>query len=120
MRKAKLVLLMLTVFLIESCSKDDAKNTIDCLFSGLNFDVSHEVDATNSKLVMFTVTYSGDYAMGNNITWDFGDGAVEVITGNTATHEYATTGEYTVKVKPREENGEAYCIPEKKEKVTIN
>ncbi|MCF1191841.1 PKD domain-containing protein [Mangrovimonas sp. AS39] len=116
----KVVLIFVFAVLSFGCHKDDAEETIDCLFASVDFDVNHAIDSNNTSIVEFTITYTGVHALDNAKIWDFGDGTIQTLNGNTVSHTYLSSGSYTVKVKPTIRNGDAYCTPELTENVTIN
>lgn len=111
----KLFFLCSTLLILCSCSKDDGKDIVDCIGESLFVNVKHTVE---DETVNFKVEYSGQSTLKNTVTWDFGDGKVETITGNMATHIYSQSGSYKVKASVSIENPN--CTFDLKEDVTIN
>ncbi|PZX50530.1 PKD domain-containing protein [Algoriphagus chordae] len=101
-----------------SCSDDD-KDAIDCTIEAAKVDIHHQVDATDTKKVTFSVEYKGSQTVLDEISWDFGDGTpVEAFSGLTAEHTYADAGNYTVKATVVIQDGDNLCFVEPREEVT--
>lgn len=107
------VFIMASVFMggFYSCSSDDTENVIDCLFEPVNFSVKHVATPGSTKEIVFTLSYSGEYNLDQEVEWNFGDGTTMKISGTQATHTYAVAGVYKVVIKPTVRNGDAYCTP---------
>ncbi len=92
--------LLLGVFIITSCGKDEPDPiTGEALFT---YEVDgYKVTFTNTSTVSGTVTYA----------WDFGDG--ETSTEKNPVHTYATKGEYTVALTVKDEQGGTHPVTTK-------
>ncbi len=92
--------LLIGVFMITSCGKDDPDPiTGEALFTYVADGLT--VTFTNTSTVSGTVTYA----------WDFGDG--ETSTEKDPVHTYASKGEYTVTLTVKDEQGGTHPVSTK-------
>jgi PKD repeat protein len=100
--RGKLRLIFAVVsFVSSSCSKS-AETVVDCIAEALMVSVNHNVSPTNSKEILFNISYSGTLTI-SSVTWNYGDGKTETLNGTSATHTYSQAGPYTVSKSEFEE-----------------
>ncbi len=113
------LLLALSIMLAGSSCLRDLRDSIDCAAEFISVSLHHVTDMEDPKEVSFDLTYSGSYRVDDQITWDFGDGQSQTRTGLTATHTYASSGNYTVTATVTLRNDDASCTSELTELVRV-
>ncbi len=115
-RIAMFLILFTTLFTGNSCSKSDAEDVVDCLAEAVYIKLHNSTDATNPKLMNYSVEYSGTGTL-SSVKWNFGDGTTG--TGTTVTHTYAAAGEYTATAEVTVKKEGSECTSSPKRTVTI-
>ncbi|RYJ39435.1 PKD domain-containing protein [Flavobacterium anhuiense] len=118
MKKIAAILMFSMVFFgINSCSKHDDEVIIDCLAESLYVKMHNSTDATNPKLMNYSVTYDGTGTL-VSVKWTFGDGTTG--TGAVVTHTYAAAGTYEAKAEVTVKKDGQECTSIPKRTVTVN
>ncbi|UWY29052.1 PKD domain-containing protein [Flavobacterium sp. TR2] len=116
-RFSRILLVASVLFIGYSCSKDDAKDVVDCLGEAIFVKLHNSTDATNPKLMNYSAEYTGTGTL-VSVKWNFGDGTSA--TGATVTHTYAAAGEYTATAEVTVKKDGSECTSSPKRTVTIN
>lgn len=119
MKKITKILILVTIFCTaSSCSKDEDKAVIDCFGESLLIQLKHTSDATNPKIINYSIQNDNDSAV-TSVKWTFGDGKTETI--NTASgavsHTYTAAGTFEVKADVILSTG---CTVSPKKNITVN
>ena len=122
MRAKSIILLLVSViFLNLSCSKNEDEAIVDCFGDSVLTQLKHSVDGTNSKIINYSIQYSGSNTV-TSVKWTFGDGKTETVNSATGvvSHTYSTVGTFEVKadVKVSKEGGS--CTVSPKKSITVN
>jgi PKD repeat protein len=120
MKKIGLFFMLVSIVAFTSSCKKEVEDALDCLFESAYKSVSHTVDEQNPKKVTFTVSYTGDYTLDTNISWNFGDGNSITSNGTTITHTYAAAGTYEVVTKITVRHEGSHCTTDHKKSITVN
>ncbi|TDW46047.1 PKD domain-containing protein [Flavobacterium sp. 270] len=120
MKKFSTILVMVTVIFISiCCSKDEAKNEIDCVGEAILISLKHSVDAGNSKKINYSIEYGGTNTI-TAVKWTFGDGTSETVNGLTTSHTYSTTGTFETKADVMINKSGSSCTVSPKKSITVN
>ncbi|SHG63013.1 PKD domain-containing protein [Flavobacterium defluvii] len=118
MRKITAVLMFsLVFFVINSCSKHDDEEIVDCFGDSIFIKLTHSVDASDSKKINYSIEYTGSRTL-SSVKWTFGDGSTG--TGTSISHTYAAAGTFEVKADVTTKNGNAECTSSPKKSITVN
>ncbi|MEN2486714.1 PKD domain-containing protein [Flavobacterium sp. B11] len=118
MKKIATLLILITAVLISnSCSKHDDEVIVDCLAESIFVKLHNSTDATNPKLMNYSVEYTGTGTL-VGVKWTFGDGSTG--TGTAVTHTYAAAGTYEAKAEVTIKKDGAECTSVPKRTVTVN
>lgn len=112
----KILALMAAIFIASSCSKAE-ESIVDCTFESANSQIHNSTDATNPKLMNYSIEYTGSGTL-QNVTWTFGDGSTG--TGAVVTHTYAAAGTYEAIATVTVKKDGSECGTTKKRTVTVN
>lgn len=112
-----ILMLALVFYTANSCSKHDDEVIIDCLGEAIFVKLHNSTDATNPKLMNYSVGYSGTGTL-VGVKWTFGDGTTG--TGTSTTHIYPAAGTYEVSAEVTVAKNGADCTSIPKRTVTIN
>ncbi|WP_163409970.1 PKD domain-containing protein [Flavobacterium ajazii] len=98
MKKFTAILMLVSLSFIANSCKHDDEHIVDCLEDSLLTELKHSPDPSNSKVINYSIQYSGT----NKITyvkWTFGDGTPvkNIKTPGAVPHTYAGSGTYQVK-----------------------
>lgn len=120
MKKIATVLIVITTFFMVSCGKDVEESVVDCLGESILISsIQHTADATNPKIINYSITYSGEGTI-NSIKWTFGDGTTQTVNGLTVSHTYAAANGYNVQADVEVKVNKSTCTETKKKGVTVN
>ncbi len=111
------LILALLFFTSNSCSKHDDEVIVDCLAESIFVKLHNSTDASNPKLMNYSVGYSGTGTL-VSVKWTFGDGSTG--TGQEVTHTYAAAGTYEAKAEVTVKKDGADCTSIPKRTVTVN
>lgn len=114
----KSLFVLLSIFALGACSKDDEKDAIDCFADALFVDAHHSASTEDPHTINFNVSYNGENTVDKSIKWDYGDGTTNTVNGLTTSHTYSQPGTYTVKASVSVNNGS--CTHQVKETVNIS
>ncbi|MCC9017549.1 MULTISPECIES: PKD domain-containing protein [Flavobacterium] len=114
---ASILMLALIFYTANSCSKHDDEVILDCFAEAIYVKLHNSTDATNPKLMNYSVGYSGTGTL-VSVNWTFGDGTTG--TGKDITHLYPAAGTYEVKAEVTVAKDGANCTSIPKRNVTIN
>jgi hypothetical protein len=118
MKKVAIFLVLTVVFFMNnSCSKSEADDLVDCFAESIYIKLHHSTDASNPKLVNYSIEYTGSNTL-SSVKWTFGDGSTG--TGAVVTHTYSTAGTYEVKADVTVKKGGSDCTSSPKRSITIN
>lgn len=112
--KSKIIylsLLITTIFVINSCRKEE-EAVVDCFGEAVLTSLRHHESSSNVKQIDYEISYAGEKAV-TSIAWDFGDGTKTTTTNRTISHTYATSGTYEVKTDVNLDNGKCTVSPKK-------
>lgn len=112
----KFLVLLIAIFIANSCSKAE-ESIVDCTFETANSQIHNSTDATNPKLMNYSIEYTGSGTL-QNVTWTFGDGSTG--TGAVVTHTYAAAGTYEAIATVTVKKDGSECGTTKKRTVTVN
>lgn len=117
-----ILILTILVFISNSCSKHDDEAIVDCFGDSILTELKHSTDGTNSKIVNYSIQYSGSNTV-TSVKWTFGDGT-PAQTINSATgavsHTYTAAGTFEVKADVTISKSGGSCTISPKKSVTVN
>ncbi|KAF2514590.1 PKD domain-containing protein [Flavobacterium foetidum] len=115
-RLSKILVVTAVILVAFSCSKTE-ESIVDCLGESIFIKLHNSTDATNPKLMNYSVEYSGTGTL-SSVKWNFGDGTSA--TGAVVTHTYTAAGTYeaTAEVTVKKDGSE--CTSSPKRSVTVN
>jgi hypothetical protein len=122
MKKIKIILMLIAVvFVTNSCSKKDDDVIIDCFGDSILTSLKHSADATNSKIVNYSIEYSGSNTV-SSVKWTFGDGTpAQTVSANGAvSHTYTAAGTFEVTADVTLSKDGGSCTVSPKKNVTVN
>lgn len=123
MKKITTILMItLVLFISYSCSKNDDEAIVDCFGDSILTQLKHSVDGTNSKVINYSIQYSGSNTV-SSVKWTFGDGTpAQTITSATGavSHTYTAAGTYEVKADVTISKGGGSCTISPKKSITVN
>ncbi|MDQ6471312.1 PKD domain-containing protein [Flavobacterium sp. LHD-80] len=117
-----ILMLTLMFFMNNSCSKSDDAAIVDCFGESILTELKHSADAGNSKIINYSIQYSGSNSVGS-VKWNFGDGTpVQTVSSATGavSHTYTTAGTFEVKADVAISKGGGSCTVSPKKSVTVN
>ncbi|WP_264531622.1 PKD domain-containing protein [Flavobacterium sp. N502540] len=112
-----ILMLALVFYTANSCTKRDEDEIADCLTEAIFVKLHNSTDATNPKLMNYSVGYSGSGTL-IGVKWTFGDGTTG--TGKDITHTYPAAGTYEVSAEVTVGINGSECTSIPKRTVTIN
>ncbi|RED24695.1 PKD domain-containing protein [Flavobacterium cutihirudinis] len=115
-RISKMLLVASVLFIGFSCSKTE-ESMVDCTFESAYSQIHNSTDATNPKLMNYSIEYTGSGTL-QNVTWTFGDGGTGA--GAVVTHTYAAAGSYEAVATVTVKKDGSECTTTKKRTVTVN
>lgn len=110
------LILVAAVFMSNSCSKAE-ESIVDCAFESAYVKIHNSTDATNPKLMNYSIEYTGSGTL-LSVVWTFGDGTTG--SGAVVTHAYATAGTYVAKAEVTVKVKGSQCGSTKERSVTVN
>lgn len=122
MKKITTILILITAFfMINSCSKHDDEEIVDCFGDSILTELKHSADGTNSKIINYSIQYSGSNTV-TSVKWTFGDGKTETINSATGavSHTYSAAGTFEVKADVTLSKSGSSCTVSPKKSVTVN
>ncbi|MTH17090.1 PKD domain-containing protein [Flavobacterium sp. LC2016-01] len=117
-----ILMLALVFFANNSCSKHDDEAIVDCFGESILTELKHSADAGNSKIINYSIQYSGSNSV-SNVKWNFGDGTpVQTITSanGAVSHTYTAAGTFEVKADVAISKSGGSCAVSPKKSVTVN
>ncbi|TDO98407.1 PKD domain-containing protein [Flavobacterium sp. 245] len=117
-----ILMLSLVFFMNNSCSKHDDEAIIDCFGDSILTELKHAADAGNSKIINYSIQYSGSNTV-SAVKWNFGDGTpVQTISSATGavSHTYTATGTFEVRADVVLSKSGGSCTVSPKKSVTVN
>jgi hypothetical protein len=123
MKKISKVLVLLALFSIAiSCSKHEDDDIVDCFGDSILTELKHSADATNTKIINYSIQYSGSNTV-TSVKWTFGDGTpaqtVSSATG-AVSHTYTAAGTFEVKADVNINKSGSGCTVSPKKNITVN
>ncbi|MFH6997666.1 PKD domain-containing protein [Flavobacterium sp. FlaQc-57] len=118
----RILVLFTAVFIGVSCSKHDDEAIVDCFGDSILTELKHSVDGTNSKVINYSIQYSGSNTV-TAVKWTFGDGTpsqtISTATG-AVSHTYAAAGTFEVKAEVSISKSGSSCTVSPKKSITVN
>lgn len=122
--KNAVAILMFTLiaFSSNSCSKQDDENVVDCFGDSILTQVKHSADASNSKIINYSIQYSGSNSV-SSVKWNFGDGTPAQVVNTTdgfVSHTYTAAGTFEARADVTLVKSGSSCTVSPKKSVTVN